>query len=437
MQSLTPGELSLQLLKDLERADIKAVYLRNHEDLPVSVGNDVDLLIQQGKTKEALARITEISINYGWRVLRHVHFSPVSIFLVSDDFEHFLHVDLFDRLEWHFIEYADAESMIEKRQWNGQVHPPDPSDELFLNISTRLIYQGTIRDKHRVQTGKFLGQGLHEEIQDAFIRHLGTGLGSALGDAVVREDWSAAESFKVALRRKAIVRYGLRSPYSALTGIWRYLTRSLQRAINPPGPFIVFEGADGVGKSTIIEGLIPLFKDLTGRTDTLLFHWKPTRASIRQAGDVPGPASNPRGKPCRSMALSIVFLMYHWLGFWKCYLHNIWMARVKNRAVLADRYAYEFFLDPARLRMKLPVWLARVAATTVPIPDIVLCFVAAPQKVVARKPELRIDEITIYQNKLQAMTLNNPRCILVHANGNVDEVLAQVRSLISEKLFKK
>jgi hypothetical protein len=305
MKSITPGEISLQLIKDLEHGGINTVYLRNHEDLPVSVGNDVDLLIQQGKAEEALARITETTKKHGWRVLRHVRFSPVSIFLASDDFEHFLHVDLFDRLEWHSIEYAATQSMISNRHWNGQVHPPDPSDELFLNICTRLIYQGTIRDKHRAQTRKFLEQGLHEEIRAAFIRHLGSGLGAALGDTVVREDWSAAESFKASLRRKAIIRYGLLSPRSALTGIWRYLTRSLQRTINPPGPFIVFEGADGVGKSTIIEGLIPLFKDLTGRTDTLLFHWKPTHASIRQAGEAAGPASNPRGKTRRSTLLSV------------------------------------------------------------------------------------------------------------------------------------
>ena len=433
---MNPGEIVLQFINDLEHLDINTVYLRNHENLPDSVGNDVDLLISKDNLRKALQRVVETARENGWRVVRHVRFSPISVFLSSDDFKQFLHIDLFDRLEWHSIEYADAGRVMESRRWNGKVYTPDPCDEVFLNVCTRLIYHGKVRDKHRCQTQFLLNQGLQDEIQAAFIRHLGSGLGSALGGAVVGEDWPAAESLKAALRRKVIVRYGLLSPWSALTGICRFLGRSLHRIVQPPGPFIVFEGADGVGKTTVICGLTHLLREITGRSDTVLFHWKPTRASTRLAGEASGPASDPRAESPRATILSILFLAYHWLGFWTGYLRYVLPARVKNRAVVGDRYAYEFFLDPARLRLQVPDWLARLAAATVPQPDLVICQIAPPQQVIVRKPELSEDEIIQYQDKLQGMASGNPRCVILDAGRHVAEVLTQARRMILQKLFR-
>jgi thymidylate kinase len=433
---MNPGELVLHLIKDLEYLDIKTVYLRNHENLPESVGNDVDLLISKDNLRKALQRVLETARENGWRVVRQVRFSPISVFLTSDDFKQFLHIDLFDRLEWHSIEYADAGGIMESRRWNGKVYTPDPCDEVFLNVCTRLIYHGKVRDKHRCQTQFLLNQGLQEEIQAAFIRHLGSGIGSALGGVVVGEDWPAAESLKAALRRKVIVRYGLLSPWSALTGICRFLGRSLQRIVQPPGPFIVFEGADGVGKSTVIHGLTHLLKEITGRSDTVLFHWKPTRASTRLAGEASGPASDPRAKSPRATILSILFLAYHWLGFWMGYLRYVLPARVKNRAVVGDRYAFEFILDPARLRLQLPKSLARLAAAFSPQPDLVICQIARPQQVIARKLELSEVEIREYQMRLQNLASGSSRFAILNADGDLDEVLARARALILKNVFR-
>ena len=36
-------------LKEMEKRELRYVYLRNYEHLPTEVGNDVDLLIEQGK----------------------------------------------------------------------------------------------------------------------------------------------------------------------------------------------------------------------------------------------------------------------------------------------------------------------------------------------------------------------------------------------------
>ena len=40
----TPGELVVYLISSLEASGLATVYLRNYENLPHQVGNDVDLL---------------------------------------------------------------------------------------------------------------------------------------------------------------------------------------------------------------------------------------------------------------------------------------------------------------------------------------------------------------------------------------------------------
>ncbi len=418
---ISPGEFVLQLIKDLEHAGIETVYLRNYENLPNDIGNDVDLLVASNKRGRAVELIRNALPETGWRLMREVEFGPISLFLASSDGSQFMHLDLFDRIEWHWLEYADSAALIARRKWNGMVHHPAPADEVALNVLTRLVYAGVVREKHRVQAQSYLAVNGPEPLISTFASHIGVKSGRYVAGLVVKQDWEAV------LRRAPEVRRGIfrkavsHSPSSALLGLWRYLRRATLRILRPPGPFLVFEGADGVGKSSVIEGILPFIKELTGKSDTLMFHWKPTRNSIRIAGEPAGAAQNPRGETARTSMLSILFLGYHWLGFWFGYLRYVLPARARNRAVIGDRYAYEFFLDPARLRLSLPRWILKFASTTVPQPDLVICLVADPAVVVARKNELSETDIHHYQRDLTLLTTKNHRFSLLQANGNIEE----------------
>jgi thymidylate kinase len=418
---MLPGNLILKILHEFDATGFSYVYLRNYENLPEDVGNDVDLLVPKGMREKAARLIRTVLSNSGWSLVRQVEFGPISLFFASTDGKHFMHLDLFDRIEWHWMEYAAPARLIENRQWNGMVHHPAPADEVVLNVMTRLIYGAAVREKHRIQAAAFLDVYGHEPLIAAFEAHMGSRLGPEISGSVANQSWEALIAEVLTIRHNLLIRAFTRHPVSSLLGLARYLRRGTSRLLRPPGPFIVFEGADGVGKSTVMEGTVPMLKGLTGRDNTLIFHWKPSRTSIRIAGESAGAAQNPREHSTRSMPASLMFLVYHWLGFWIGYLRYVLPARAKNRAVLGDRYAYEFSLDPTRLRLNAPQWLLRLASRTVPQPDLVLCLVADPDKILARKQELSEAEIRNYQKALESLASDHDRFTLLQANARIEE----------------
>ena len=427
---LPPGRLILCALSAFERHGLFYLYLRHYDALPASVGNDVDLLIAPGRRRDALGLIRAAATGCGWRVLKVVEFSPLSVFLVRNDGVEWLHIDLFDRLEWHWVEYADASVVLARRRHNGMLFHPAPGDEVYLNVCTRLVYSACVRDKHRQQADNLVAREGAAAVHEAFALHLPANPGRSLAQAVTGGDWQAVEAGARALRRQVVLHHGLLRPRRGLAGLGRFLRRSMARLLRPPGPFLVFVGADGVGKTTVIDGIAPLLHGITGRTDPLCFGWKPCRKGIRDIG-TPSPAmSGPSHMPPRGPAASLVDLTCHWLGIWWGWIRFILPARARNRAVIGECYAYDLVLDPARFGLRVPGCILRLAARTVPQPDLVVAMRASSDAILARNPEWSQSEIDRYQERVRRMAAGNPRFRVIEADGTPAVVIGCVSQAI-------
>jgi hypothetical protein len=365
-------------LRGLEAGGIPAVYLRNHENLPHDIGNDVDLLIAKGTLQQAATLAASCAAQHGWRHLRSVEFGPLSMFFVDSNDTSFIHIDLFTRIEWHWLPFADPDRILARRRWNGHVFIPDPLDEVFLNVATRLFYQGLVREKHRAQAERILTQEGTGRLRGLIEEHLGIWAAQDMTPLVIQRQWHDLEARMFKWRNQLLIHSMGTKPLQSLAAALQYLQRGVRRILHPPGPFIVIEGADGTCKSTLIEGLVPLFKELTGRSDTLLFQWKPIRQSMPQAGEAKAASNHPRPNLSRTFPTSFLFLARSWSGFWLSYLLHIHPARVKNRAVIADHDIQNFFLNSADQNLRIPVWLVRLAATTTPHSDLVILLGPSP-----------------------------------------------------------
>ena len=421
------ADLIIHLIGTLEKEGVSSVYLRNYENLPFDVGNDVDLLIPRG----GMHRVTEILKReaklVGWCFLGCASFSSLAVYFANPATGETLHVDLFDRIAWHFLGYADAALILAKRRWNGLVFIPDDRDVLYINLCARLIYQGVIREKHQKQAAAWLSSEGEAFVAGAFERHLGKN-GRSFAADLIRCDWAGSPALSARLRRLAWLRYGGRHPLQTLRGLLAYVWRILAKLVHPPGCFLVFEGADGVGKSTVMQSVVPWCASWCSGRAPYDFHWKPVNLQTGEREKSPG--VDPRGKPLRGTAASLVYLMYHLAGFWSGWLIRIYPLLIRGHAVVGDRYSYDLFLDPRRFRLKLPSWLCKVAALAAPRPDLVIGLVAMPELVNARKPELGVEGIAAYQKRWDVLAKGRGWMLTVSADGSVEQVLQRVKCRI-------
>lgn len=61
------------------------------------------------------------------------------------------------------------------------------------------------------------------------------------------------------------------------------------------GHFIAVEGADGVGKSTVLKLLLPKLMEAGKYSGVLFFHWKPTKGNLNEGGIPETVPHDPRG----------------------------------------------------------------------------------------------------------------------------------------------
>jgi thymidylate kinase len=431
---MTAGDLVIAMIAELESRGLPSVYLRNYEKLPNEVGNDVDLLVPYGKRNAAADILEKAAGDHGWQKLGRAHFSPLAVYFANVNTAETLHLDLFDRLEWHFIEFADASKILARRAFNGLVHIPMVDDEIYLNLATRLIYQGKIREKHRQQVREFIRDKGDDSVRTSFTDHLGAA-GAALAEGLAHEQWRASPALRRSLLRVAVRHHGIRRPWRVAVGAGRYGLRILRKIVKPPGHFIVLEGADGVGKSTVLEAILPWLSEWCAGRDPYDFHWKPVR--LHSSSHRQNPPVDPRGKKPRSAPASIAYLAFHVLGFWWGWLFRIRPLLAKSHPVVGDRYSYDLFLDPKRFRLNLPGGLCCFASLLTPKPHLTLALLADPEVVHARKPELSVAEIYAYQNRWRSLANGQATMVSVSADGAPEDVILRIKRAIISSVIRE
>lgn len=206
--------------------------------------------------------------------------------------------------------------------------------------------------------------------------------------------------------------------------------RTVKRLARPTGLIVLVGGPDGVGKSTLVNGLVDATEGLFRRY--MRVHWspgilpRPGALVGRTASDVSTPhAAEPHG-----LATSMPLLAYHFvdqaLGGWL----RVWPSRARSGLVIIERGWWDAAVDPRRYGLRIPSTLVRLLGAFLPKPDVAVVLDAPARIVRDRKRELSETEIARQTNVWRNVLPSRTRTLHVDASASRDEVMDRVRSSI-------
>jgi thymidylate kinase len=192
---------------------------------------------------------------------------------------------------------------------------------------------------------------------------------------------------------------------------------------------VVLLGADGAGKSTVLEAVresvAPAFRL------TRACHLSP--ALFRRRSQA-GPVTDPHGQPPRSFIGSIVKAGYWLFDYTVGYHFIVRPALVRSSLVLFDRYLVDALVDSRRYRYGGPRSLLRLIWKLVPKPDLVILLDAPAEVLQARKQEVPFVESMRQREAYREIVERMPNGHIVDAAQPLNKVVADTNNIIIDFL---
>jgi len=203
--------------------------------------------------------------------------------------------------------------------------------------------------------------------------------------------------------------------------------RALWRISHPTGVLLSVLGPDGVGKSTVLEGLAAEFVVPLRRR--YLFHWRPQLLAKRKDNR---PVTDPHGQSPRGSLASMAYLTAFFADCWAGYLFVIKPRLVRSGFVQFDRYFHDVLVDPRRYRYGGPKWFAALLSRLLPEPDLVIVLDANEDLIFSRKTELTRAEIQRQRQAYAELRFQRAKKVYVRTDSGIQPTLQASAAAVAD-----
>jgi thymidylate kinase len=391
----------LELLEQLDAAGIRYCVLRNCDQLAQGrSGGDVDIQVENSAAGTIVRIADRVAADYGasrivlmrWAsMLRACYCGKVGGVWWGR------RLDVTVRQTYRGIEFFDSDVLLATAELRHGVRVARDADAAVLALLKDVLSTGSTKPEYLAAARRAL-----RERKGHWLERLAShfDLPTARMFASFLREPKPERLPRVARRlRRALFASAWRTkPLAALLCRLRNLWDRCRRVIDRPGIVVAVLGADGSGKSAIIEAIKqPLQEALQSlvRSEHSRPNLLPSIARLLRRPVQEGVTANPRAGtpsgPLGSLARLAFHISDYVLGYWL----KVFPALVRWPCVwIFDRYCYDLLIDPGRARIALLRWIIRLLLVPVPRPDVVLCLGGNHELIHRRKPELPLVEVS-------------------------------------------
>jgi len=405
--------------------------LRNFDGLPHAFkSHDIDLIIEEKSLPNLKIDVLELIDRHQLKILminRNERFLTFILAKYEDNHLEYLYLDLFFNYSLYGVLFFDAETILERKIFNGQVYHVSQVDEyLEKYLNTKLLNQ-PYPDKYKA---------IQQRVETEHKYELDQNLYSIFSPR--KNEFLVKNHAAKALLLMALINSIKKNPFRQIVFGARFTYFFIKNLIFPNGFSFSISGPDGSGKTTILRELehsfSPIYREL-GK-----YHFRPNlvprlaelfnKTGLKKEVDVDYHLPH-RGTKTGTVS-SAIRLVYYIADYIIGYSRVVRPILYRRGMVIFDRYYTDIISDSLRSRINLNFKIIFFLRRFVPGLRYNFIIYVDPDIILKRKQEITAEKIIEINSRLKYISEHDSSYYLIGNNGSAVEAVSEIVSIILE-----